>query len=68
MPHSPMHTARGLRDQAERCFRLADLLMDEQARLELVAFGNELIESAERMERAERVLHQPLPQVQAPSK
>ena len=68
MPNVPINTVQGLRDQAERCFCLADLVMDQQARFELVAFGNELIESAERMEGAERVLRQPLRQVQAQSK
>jgi hypothetical protein len=68
MPYVPMHTIQGLRDQAERCFRLADSVMDEQARCDLVAYGNELIKSAERMEGAEKVLRQPLHQVQALSK
>lgn len=48
-----VHTARGLRDEAERCFRLAESATDKRLREELVAYGRELIDRAERMEATE---------------
>ncbi len=45
-----VHTAPGLREEAERCFRLASKASDKRLREELVAYGKELIERAEKIE------------------
>ena len=45
-----VHTAQGLRDEAQRCFRLAEGATDKRLRQELVAYGRELIDRAERMD------------------
>jgi len=51
-PH--VHTAQGLREEAERCFRLAESASEKRLRQELLAYGRELVDRAERMETAER--------------
>ena len=56
-PH--VHTAPGLREEAERCFHLASRASDPRLRDELLAYGKHLIERAERIEAAERGSHQP---------
>ena len=45
-----VHTAPSLREEAERCFRLASKASDKRLRDELLAYGKELIERAERIE------------------
>ena len=51
-PH--VHTAPGLREEAERCFRLASKASDKRLRDELRAYGKELVERAEKIEAAEK--------------
>jgi hypothetical protein len=45
-----VHTAQGLREEAQRCFRLAEGATDKRLREELLAYGRELIDRAERMD------------------
>jgi len=47
-PH--VHTSRGLREEAERCFRFAAQASDKRLRDELLVYGRELIERAKKME------------------
>ena len=51
-----VHTAPGLREEAERCFRLAAKASDRRLRAELIAYGKELIERAEKIEAAEKAV------------
>ncbi|MGH7126600.1 MAG: hypothetical protein ACREFI_19640 [Stellaceae bacterium] len=51
-PH--VHTAPGLREEAERCFRLASSASDKRLHDELLAYGKELVERAEKIEAAEK--------------
>jgi hypothetical protein len=51
-PH--VHTAPGLREEAERCFRLALKASDKRLQDELRAYGKELVERAEKIEAAEK--------------
>jgi hypothetical protein len=51
-----VHTVQGLREEAERCFRLAAGAMDNRLREELLAYGRELLDRAERMEATQRAL------------
>ena len=44
------HTPAWLREQADRCFRLADQALDNQTRDALATYGRELLERAEKME------------------
>jgi hypothetical protein len=48
-----VHTARGLRAEAERCFRLAEGSVDKKLRDDLLAYRKELIERAEKIEATE---------------
>jgi hypothetical protein len=48
--YRPVHTAEGLRGEAERCFRLAADASEKRIRDELVAYGKELMERAAKME------------------
>lgn len=51
-PH--VHTSRGLREEAERCFRFAAQASDKRLHDELLAYGKELIGRAEKMEAMEK--------------
>ena len=51
-PH--VHTSRGLREEAERCFHLAAQAADRRLHDELLAYGKELIGRAEKMETMEK--------------
>jgi hypothetical protein len=52
--YRPVHTAQGLREEAERCFRLAADASDKRLRDELVAYGKELVERAGKMDAMQR--------------
>lgn len=52
-----VHTAPGLREEAERCFHLALTSPDRRLRDELLAYGKDLIERAERIEATEKGGH-----------
>ena len=54
-----VHTASGLREEAERCFRLAARASDKTLRDELLAYGKELNERAEKIEATERARASP---------
>jgi hypothetical protein len=47
-------TLQKLRDDAERCFRLANTINDARAHDALMEYGRELLDRAERMEAASR--------------
>jgi hypothetical protein len=47
-------TPQKLRDDAERCFRLANTINDVRAHDALMEYGRELLDRAERMEAASR--------------
>jgi hypothetical protein len=47
-------TLQELRDEAQRCFRLAARVWDEKAQSALNSYGQELQAEAEKMEAAER--------------
>jgi hypothetical protein len=51
MEESGMHRPPWLRQQALRCFRLAEQTWDDATRDALVGYGRELLERAERMEK-----------------
>jgi hypothetical protein len=51
-----VHTVPGLRQEAERCFRLAAGTTDNRLHEELLAYGRELLDRAERMEATKRAL------------
>jgi len=51
MEESGIHTPPWLREQAMRCFRLAEQSWDDKTREALTGYGRELLERAERMER-----------------
>ncbi len=53
-PH--VHTSRGLREEAERCFHLAAQASDKRLHDELLAYGKELIGRAEKMETMEKAV------------
>lgn len=44
MTDAPLSTNAGLRDLAQKCFRVANVVTDEDVRRELIAYGNELME------------------------
>jgi hypothetical protein len=48
------HTPQWLRDEADRCFRLAAEVWDDKAQSALISYGRELEAEAEQMEAAER--------------
>lgn len=54
-PH--VHTAPGLREEAERCFHLASRASDRRLRDALLAYGKDLVERAERIEATEKGGH-----------
>jgi hypothetical protein len=54
-----VHTAEGLREEADRCFGLAESASDKRLRDELLAYGRELIERAEKMRATEGALAKP---------
>ena len=45
-----LHSPQGLREEAARCFRLAENLMDQKDHDALVDYGHELQDRAARME------------------
>ena len=58
--HPPrVHTASDLRKEAERCFRLATTASDKWLRDELLAYGRELSERAEKIEALEKARARP---------
>ncbi len=54
MGDKPSRTLQALRDEAQRCFRLAAQVWDEKAQSALNSYGQELWAEAERTEAAER--------------
>lgn len=52
MSRAPLHTPEWFREEAERCFQLAEKIVDQKASEALVAYGRELLGQAERMEAA----------------
>ena len=50
MRRPPVDTPEWFRDEAERCFRLAEKMTDQKSVDSLVAYGRELLDRAERME------------------
>ncbi len=50
MPRAPLHTPQWFREEAERCFHLAEKITDQKASDDLVAYGRELLARAERVE------------------
>ncbi len=50
MRRPPVDTPEWYRDEAERCFRLAEKMTDQKSVESLVAYGRELLGQAERME------------------
>ena len=57
-----VHTAQGLREEAERCFRLAAGTLDQKLSDELLAYGRELAERAEKMQAMEKAATKPTPE------
>jgi len=50
MRRAPVDTPEWFRDEAERCFRVAEKMMDQKSADSLTAYGRELLAQAERME------------------
>lgn len=50
MSRAALHTLQWFREEAERCFRLAEKLTDERASEDLITYGRELLARAEHME------------------
>ena len=50
MRRPPINTPAWFRDEAERCFRLAEKMTDQRSSDSLLAYGNELLSQAKRME------------------
>ncbi len=52
MPDDRLHSPQSLRQDAERCFRLARNLSSQRDQNALTEFGRDLVQRAERMEAA----------------
>ena len=52
MSDDPLHTPQWLREEAERCFRIAANLRSQKDQEALLEYGRELVKRAERMEAA----------------
>jgi hypothetical protein len=50
MSQASFHTPQWYREEAERCFRLAENVSDQKASADLMNYGRELLARAERME------------------
>jgi len=50
MRRPPVDTPEWFRDEAERCFRLAEKMTDQKSIESLMRYGSELLAQAERME------------------
>lgn len=50
MHRPPVDTPEWFRDEAKRCFRLAEKMTDQRSVESLLAYGSELLGQAERME------------------